>query len=64
VATFKHRVGSPQLKADFSDWNLTPSLDSAVFSFVPPADAEKIEMLPMERLKDDPRTVKKPEGNK
>jgi hypothetical protein len=64
VATFKHRIGSPQLKADFSDWNLNASLDNTVFSFVPPADAEKIEMLPMESLKDDPGIVKKPEGNK
>jgi hypothetical protein len=59
VATFKHRVGSPQLKADFSDWNLNASLDNKVFSFVPAADAEKIEMLPIERLKDDPGMVKK-----
>lgn len=59
VATFKHRVGKPQLKADFSDWNLSASLDNKVFSFVPSADVEKIEMLPMERLKDDPMLEKK-----
>ncbi len=59
VATFKHRTGSPQLKADFSDWNLNASIDNNVFSFVPAADVEKIEMLAMERLKDDPKAEKK-----
>jgi hypothetical protein len=59
VATFKHRTGSPQLKADFSDWNLNASIDNKVFSFVPAADAEKIEMLAMERRKDDPKIDKK-----
>ena len=59
VATFKHRTGSPQLRADFSDWNLNASLDNKVFSFVPAGDVEKIEMLPMERLKDDPKIDKK-----
>ena len=59
LATFKHRTGSPQLRADFSDWNLNASLDNKVFSFVPTADTEKIEMLPVDRLKDDPSIVKK-----
>ena len=59
MATFKHRPGSPQLKADFSDWNLNASIDNKVFSFVPAADAEKIEMLAMERLKDDRKIEKK-----
>ena len=45
VATFKDREGSPQLQADFSGWNLAPTLDDKLFTFVAPKDAEKIEML-------------------
>jgi len=44
VATFKDREGSPQLKVDFSDWNLTPSLEASLFVFDPPKDAYKIAM--------------------
>ena len=45
LATFKDREGSPQLQADFSNWNLASSLDDKVFAFVAPKDAEKIEMV-------------------
>ncbi len=45
VVIFKHREGSPQMKADFSDWNLTAKLDDTMFAFTPPTGAEKIEML-------------------
>lgn len=45
VVIFKHREGSPQMKADFSDWNLTAKLDDTTFAFTPPEGAEKIEML-------------------
>ena len=45
VATFKNREGSPQLQAEFSSWNLTPTLDDKIFAFVAPKDAEKIEMV-------------------
>lgn len=50
VVTFKQREGSPQLKADFSDWNLTAKLDDKNFSFTPPQGAEKIEMLTTEQM--------------
>ena len=45
VATFKDREGSPQLQADFSNWNLAAPLDDNIFAFVAPKDAEKIEMV-------------------
>lgn len=45
VATFKEREGSPQLQAEFSSWNLTPTLDDKIFTFIPPKDAEKIDMV-------------------
>jgi hypothetical protein len=45
VATFKDRDGNPQLQADFSDWNLAATLDDKFFTFVPPQDAEAVEMV-------------------
>ena len=48
VATFKDREGSPQLKIDFSEWNLKPALDDSLFAFAAPAGAEKIVMTPIE----------------
>jgi len=31
VATFKDREGSPKLQAEFSNWNLAPTLDDKIF---------------------------------
>ncbi len=45
VATFKDRDGSPQLQADFSDWNLAATTPDTFFTFVPPPDAANIEMV-------------------
>ena len=45
IATFKDREGSPQLKIDFSEWNLAAKLDDSLFAFNPPSGAEKIRML-------------------
>ena len=45
VATFKDREGGPQLKVDFSDWNLAAKLEDSIFVFEPPQDAEKILMV-------------------
>jgi hypothetical protein len=52
VATFKDREGSPQLQADFSSWNLAPTLDDKMFAFVAPSDAEKIEMVTEAQMKE------------
>lgn len=52
VATFKNREGSPKLQADFSSWNLAPTLDDKMFAFVPPADADKIEMITEAQMKE------------
>src|SRR5688572_3380059 len=48
VATFKDREGSPQLKIEFSEWNLTAKLDAPQFAFTPPTDAEKIVMTTLQ----------------
>lgn len=52
VATFKNREGSPQLQADFSSWNLAPTLDDKMFTFVAPNDVEKIEMITEAQMKE------------
>ena len=52
VATFKDREGSPKLQADFSNWNLAPTLDDKMFAFVPPKDAENIDMITEEQMKE------------
>jgi len=51
VATFKDREGSPQVKVDFSDWNLAATLEEPTFLFDPPAGAEKIVMAEIEDVK-------------
>jgi hypothetical protein len=52
VATFKNREGSPKFQADFSSWNLTPTLDDKMFTFVAPPDAEKVEMVTEAQMKE------------
>jgi len=52
VATFKNREGNPKLQADFSAWNLTPTLDDKIFAFVAPKGAEKIEMVTEAEMKE------------
>jgi hypothetical protein len=52
VATFKDREGSPQLQADFSNWNLAAPVDDNIFAFVAPKDAEKIEMVTEAEMKE------------
>ena len=51
VATFKNREGSPQIQADFSDWNLAATPDDKSFTFVPPKDAESVEMVTEAQMK-------------
>ena len=48
VAVFKDREGSPHLKMDFSDWDLSAKLEDASFVFEPPKDAEEVKMVKME----------------
>jgi hypothetical protein len=52
VATFKDREGNPKLQADFSNWNLAPTLDDKFFAFVAPPDAEKIDMVTEAQMKE------------
>jgi hypothetical protein len=59
VATFNDREGSPQLRADFTEWDTAAKFDNETFSFVPPADAEKIEMVSLK-----PSDAAEPKGQK
>ncbi len=52
VATFKDRDGSPQLQANFSDWNLAATLDDNFFTFVAPKDAESVVMITEAQMKE------------
>jgi hypothetical protein len=52
VATFKNREANPQLQAVFSNWNLMPTLDDTMFTFVAPKDTEKIEMVTEAQMKE------------
>src|SRR6266487_3425364 len=45
IATVKDRPGKPQLKVEFSDWNLTAKVTDKDFAFVPPQGAQKIPMI-------------------
>jgi hypothetical protein len=45
IATVKDRPGKPQLKVEFSDWNLAAKVTAKDFAFVPPQGAQKISMI-------------------
>jgi hypothetical protein len=42
VITYKYEPGEPSFRAQFSEWNMTPKISDAQFTFKPPAGAEKI----------------------
>jgi hypothetical protein len=42
VITYRSEPGQPQFRADFSNWNLSPSVAKGDFAFTPPADARQI----------------------
>ena len=44
VTTAKTRAGKPQIKVDFSAWDLAPNVTDQDFTFVPPKGAMKITM--------------------
>jgi hypothetical protein len=46
VIYYKKRYGYPQYTGIYSDWMINPVFPPAVFDFVPPPGAEKVEILP------------------
>ena len=51
VLTYKNAPGSPQFRADLSDWDLSPKVAADSFAFTPPAGAEQIPLLAPVRRK-------------
>lgn len=45
VLTYKLAEGQPQFRAQFSDWNLAPQIDTAQFAYTPAEGAKKIAFL-------------------
>lgn len=45
VLTYRNAEGQPQFRARLSDWNLSPVVDDAQFTFAPPDGARKIAFL-------------------
>jgi hypothetical protein len=45
VITYKEENGQPQFRADLSKWNLAPDVSDALFAFIPPSGAERIQFL-------------------
>ncbi len=43
--TYRNEEGQPQFRADFTDWNMSPTVSAADFAFAPPAGAERIPFL-------------------
>lgn len=59
VATFR-RPSHPQLRITFSDWNLAATVPASRFQFVPPKDAQKIEMRTTAKMQSAHQHSKKP----
>jgi hypothetical protein len=45
--TWVNDEGAPTYVARFRDWNFSPSFDDATFRFTTPADAERVQILPV-----------------
>jgi hypothetical protein len=45
VITYKDEAGQPQFWADLSEWNLSPEISDALFTFTPPDGADRIQFL-------------------
>lgn len=45
VLTYRNLPGQPQFWANFTEWNLSPKISKAIFTFKPPKDWEKIPVL-------------------
>lgn len=44
--TYEHETGSPQFRARFTGWDLSPKITDATFAFDRPKDAERIAFAP------------------
>jgi hypothetical protein len=46
----KGTKGEPEFGVELSNWNVSPKLDVAMFTFKPPANATKVEFLPPKEI--------------
>jgi len=58
VVTRKKVPGSPQWTAYLSDWNFAPTFADNLFTFEPPAGAQKIKFMPVKGSAPAPKKVK------
>ena len=47
VITYKNVAGSPQFIVWLSDWNFVPRLADSLFEFLPPEDAQQVDIRPI-----------------
>jgi len=47
VITYRHEAQSPQFRASFEDWDLSPKVSDKLFVFVPPKGSERIPVQAM-----------------
>jgi hypothetical protein len=45
VLTYRNDPGQPQVRAEFSDWNLATEPTDSTFTFVPPTGANKMRAV-------------------
>jgi len=45
IVTYKNLEGHPQFRAQFEEWNFSPNFSETVFSYSPPADADRISFF-------------------
>jgi hypothetical protein len=57
VATFNDRPGNPQVRIEFSDWNLAANVTDGQFTYVPPPGAMKIPMKTTAEMAAAPTTT-------
>jgi hypothetical protein len=48
VITYKDRAGVPQYVAFLDKWNLSPQVTDSTFTFTPPADAKRQDLVPID----------------
>ena len=45
VITYKNLEGQPQFRAQFEEWNFSPNFSETIFSYSPPANADRINFF-------------------
>jgi len=45
VVTYKNLEGQPQFRAQFEEWNFSPNFSETIFSYSPPAHADRVGFL-------------------